>query len=93
MIDSGEDKGLAFRANFIIDPEGILRHVSVNDLPVGRNIDETIRLVQAFQFSAKNGEVCPAKWKPGKATIAPADDEKLKKYWKDELTKDLDKEN
>ena len=93
MIDSGEDKGLAFRANFIIDPEGILRHFSVNDLPVGRSIDETFRLVEAFQFAAKYGEVCPAKWKPGKATIAPDNAEKLQKYWQEELTKDLDKEN
>lgn len=92
-IDEGEDKGLAFRANFIIDPEGILRHISVNDLPVGRNIDETFRLVEAFQFAAKYGEVCPAKWKPGKATIAVGNDEKVKQFWENELTKNLDKEN
>jgi alkyl hydroperoxide reductase subunit AhpC len=43
----------------------------VNDLPVGRDVDETLRLLQAFQFVEEHGEVCPANWKPGKATIKP----------------------
>lgn len=63
-IDHGEDNGVAFRATYVIDPEGILRHSSINDLPVGRSIDETLRLVQAFQFVAKHGEVCPANGSP-----------------------------
>jgi thiol-disulfide isomerase/thioredoxin len=54
--------GVPFRALFIISPEGILRQITVNDLPVGRNVDETIRLVKAFQFTDKYGEVCPANW-------------------------------
>lgn len=48
------------RATYIIDTKGILRYMSVNDLPVGRNIEEVLRLVQAFQYTDKSGEVCPA---------------------------------
>merc|ERR1711893_250873 len=66
-----EDEGIAFRGLFIIDPSGVLRQITVNDLPVGRDVDETLRLVQAFQFTDKHGEVCPAGWKPGKATMKP----------------------
>jgi len=66
-----EDAGIAFRGLFIIDPKGILRQITINDLPVGRSVDETLRLVQAFQFTDKHGEVCPANWKPGKDTIKP----------------------
>lgn len=50
------------RATYIIDSNGILRHMSINDLPVGRNIDEILRLVKAFQYTDKSGEVCPAHW-------------------------------
>ncbi|VDL66947.1 unnamed protein product [Nippostrongylus brasiliensis] len=66
-----EDEGIAYRGLFIIDPKGILRQITVNDLPVGRSVDETLRLVQAFQFVDKHGEVCPAGWTPGKDTIKP----------------------
>ena len=66
-----EDEGVAFRALFIIDPTGTIRQITINDLPVGRDIDETLRLVQAFQFVDKHGEVCPAGWKPGKKTMKP----------------------
>ncbi|CAH2097042.1 unnamed protein product [Euphydryas editha] len=58
------DDGFALRGLFIIDRNGILRHLSVNDLPVGRSVDETLRLVKAFQFADKHGEVCPANWNP-----------------------------
>lgn len=51
-----EDEGIAFRGLFIIDPHGILRQITINDLPVGRSVDETLRLVQAFQFTDKHGE-------------------------------------
>ena len=57
------------RGLFIIDDRGVLRQITMNDLPVGRSVDETLRLVQAFQYSDKHGEVCPAEWKPGKATV------------------------
>ncbi|KAF5336179.1 hypothetical protein D9611_006334 [Ephemerocybe angulata] len=64
-----EDEGIALRGLFIIDPKGILRQITVNDLPVGRSVDETIRLIKAFQFTEKYGEVCPANWTEGSATI------------------------
>ncbi|KAI0076661.1 thioredoxin-like protein [Panus rudis PR-1116 ss-1] len=64
-----EDQGVALRGLFIIDPKGILRQITVNDLPVGRSVDETIRLIKAFQFTDKYGEVCPANWKEGSKTI------------------------
>lgn len=66
-----EDDGVPFRGLFIIDEKGTLRQITVNDLPVGRDVDETLRLVQAFQFTDKHGEVCPANWKPGKKTMKP----------------------
>ena len=52
-----EDEGVPFRGLFIIDPQGTLRQITVNDLPVGRSVDETLRLVQAFQFTDEHGEV------------------------------------
>jgi alkyl hydroperoxide reductase subunit AhpC len=66
-----EDAGVSLRGLFIIDGKGILRQATVNDLPVGRSVDETLRLVQAFQFTDEHGEVCPAGWKPGAATMKP----------------------
>lgn len=64
-----EDEGVSLRGLFIIDDKGNLRQITVNDLPVGRSVDETLRLVQAFQFTDKHGEVCPAGWQPGADTI------------------------
>lgn len=66
-----QDSGIALRGLFVIDKEGILRQFSVNDLPVGRSIDETLRLIKAFQFVEKHGEVCPANWQPDSKTIKP----------------------
>lgn len=66
-----EADGVAFRATYIIDQKGIVRHTSVNDLPVGRNPDEYLRLVKAFQYVDTHGEVCPAKWEPGQKTMIP----------------------
>lgn len=66
-----EEAGVTFRGLFIIDTNGKLRQITVNDLPVGRSVDETLRLVQAFQYTDKHGEVCPAGWKPGADTIKP----------------------
>ncbi|GAA6020307.1 hypothetical protein JCM10207_003220 [Rhodosporidiobolus poonsookiae] len=59
-----EDAGVALRGLFLIDPKGTLRQITINDLPVGRSVDETIRLIQAFQFTDEHGEVCPANWSP-----------------------------
>ncbi|CAN2390388.1 Peroxiredoxin 1 [Pristimantis euphronides] len=75
-----EDEGLSFRGLFIIDEKGILRQITINDLPVGRSVDETLRLVQAFQHTDKYGEVCPAGWKPGSDTIKP-DVQKSKEFF------------
>lgn len=66
-----EDEGIAYRGLFIIDTKGILRQITINDLPVGRSVEETVRLIQAFQFTDKHGEVCPANWRPGGETIKP----------------------
>lgn len=71
LIEEGEDAGVALRGLFIISPEGILRQKTVNDLAVGRSVDETLRLVKAFQFTDEHGEVCPANWQPGEDTIKP----------------------
>ena len=62
LIEDGDDAGVAFRGTFIISPDGTLRQITVNDLPVGRNVDETIRLVKAFQYVDEHGEVCPSGW-------------------------------
>lgn len=59
------DGAVAFRGSFLIDKEGVVRHQVVNDLPLGRNIDEMLRMVDALQFCEQHGEVCPAGWKEG----------------------------
>ena len=59
------EAGVAFRASFLIDEEGNVRHQVVNDLPLGRNVDEMIRMVDALQFHEEHGEVCPAGWNKG----------------------------
>lgn len=82
-----EDVGHTLRGSFIIDPKGILRQITMNDLPVGRSVDETFRLVQAFQHTDKHGDVCPSGWKPGSATMIP-DPTKSKEYFKN-LQEDL----
>jgi peroxiredoxin (alkyl hydroperoxide reductase subunit C) len=74
------DGGMALRGTFIIDPKGIIRQSTINDLPVGRNIDEAIRLVKAFQFVEKHGEVCPANWNEGDKTMK-ADVKGSKEYF------------
>ncbi len=61
--------GIALRGLFVIDREGVVRHQVVNDLPLGRSVDEALRTVDALQFYEQNGEVCPANWKPGSRTI------------------------
>ncbi|CAO1364840.1 unnamed protein product [Diamesa serratosioi] len=76
-----EESGVSFRGLFIIDGKQNLRQVTVNDLPVGRSVDETLRLVQAFQFTDEHGEVCPANWKPGQKTMV-ADTDRSKDYFK-----------
>ncbi|WP_295650645.1 peroxiredoxin C [uncultured Haemophilus sp.] len=60
------EEGVALRASFLIDKNGVVRHQVVNDLPLGRNIDEMLRMVDALQFHEEHGEVCPAQWEKGK---------------------------
>ena len=67
------DAGVAFRGSFLIDKAGIVRHQVVNDLPLGRNVDEMLRMIDALQFHKEHGEVCPAGWNKGdKAMVADA---------------------
>ncbi len=66
-----EDGGVAFRGLFLIDKEGVVQHALVNNLPLGRSVDEALRTLDAIQYHAENGEVCPANWKKGeKAMVA-----------------------
>ncbi|MFC4161577.1 peroxiredoxin [Chitinimonas lacunae] len=65
--DVEAEDGVAFRGTFLIDRDGVVRHQLVNDLPLGRNVDEALRMVDALQFFEENGEVCPAGWSKGKA--------------------------
>lgn len=72
------DDAVALRGLFLIDQKGTVRHQVVNDLPLGRSVDEALRMVQALQFFEKNGEVCPANWKEGSRTIKPTVQESKK---------------
>ncbi len=72
------DEAVALRGLFLIDQKGTVRHQVVNDLPLGRSVDEALRMVQALQFFEKNGEVCPANWKEGSRTIKPTVQESKK---------------
>ncbi|XP_067619359.1 thioredoxin-dependent peroxide reductase, mitochondrial [Eurosta solidaginis] len=78
-----ENEGISLRGTFIIDPNGNVRQYSINDLPVGRSVDEVLRLIKAFQFVDEHGEVCPANWHPEKNpdTIKP-DVTDSKEYFK-----------
>ena len=59
------DNSVAFRGSFLIDKDGVVRHQVVNDLPLGRNVDEMLRMIDALQFTEEHGEVCPAGWQEG----------------------------
>ena len=76
------EDGVALRGAFLIDSQGLVRQQTVNDLPLGRNIDEFLRLVDALQFHEENGEVCPANWEQG-AKAMTADTAGLKSYFGD----------
>jgi len=81
-VEFGE-AGVAFRGSFLIDKEGVVRHQVVNDLPLGRNVDEMLRMIDALQFTEKYGEVCPAGWEKGDKAMRP-DAEGVASYLKDE---------
>lgn len=68
-----EDDGIAYRGLFLIDREGVVRHQVVNDLPLGRSVDEALRMVDALIFHEKHGEVCPANWKSGAKAMKPTE--------------------
>lgn len=77
--DVEHNDGVAFRGSFLIDRSGMVRHQVVNDLPLGRDIDEMLRMVDALQFHEEHGEVCPAGWSKGKAGM-DASSEGVAKY-------------
>ncbi|KAI8983090.1 thioredoxin-like protein [Pilobolus umbonatus] len=65
------DEGISLRGLFVIDPKGVLRISTIHDLPIGRSVDETLRVIEAIQFTDTHGEVCPANWTKGEKTIKP----------------------
>jgi peroxiredoxin (alkyl hydroperoxide reductase subunit C) len=65
-------KEVALRGLFLIDKEGIVRHALVNDLPLGRSVDEAVRVLDALQYTEKHGEVCPANWREGEEAMKPS---------------------
>ncbi len=81
LIDHGNDEGVALRGLFVLDDKHVVRHVTINDLPIGRSVDEVLRVVQAMQFADQHGEVCPADWRPGKDTMK-ANPKDSKAYFK-----------
>ncbi|KND02520.1 uncharacterized protein SPPG_02979 [Spizellomyces punctatus DAOM BR117] len=78
-----EESGFALRGTFIIDPNGVVRQLSINDAPIGRSVEETLRLLEGLQFADEHGQVCPAGWKKGGKTMNP-DPVKSKEYFRDE---------
>ncbi len=74
-------EGVALRGSFLIDKQGVVRQQTINDLPLGRSVDENLRLVEALQFTEEHGEVCPANWKKGEKSMKP-DQSGLKAYFK-----------
>jgi|TARA_B110000116_G_scaffold269353_1_gene285152 peroxiredoxin (alkyl hydroperoxide reductase subunit C) len=80
--DVEADMGVAYRGSFLIDEDGLVRHQVVNDLPLGRNVDEMLRMVDALAFHQEHGEVCPAGWKDGDAGMT-ASPEGVASYLKD----------
>ncbi|PCI95453.1 thioredoxin peroxidase [Candidatus Aerophobetes bacterium] len=75
-----EDDGIAFRGLYLIDKQGVIRHQLINDLPLGRSVDEAIRMLDALIFHEKHGEVCPANWNNGDKAMEPTQ-EGLKNYY------------
>jgi len=80
VLVSGE--GIAYRGLFLIDKKGIVRHQVVNDLPIGRSIDEILRVLDALLFFEENGQVCPANWRTGEKAMVPTDTG-LKAYFRE----------
>ena len=72
-MDTSIGGNVTMRGSFLIDEEGVIRHAVLNDLPLGRNIDEMLRMVDALAFHTENGDVCPANWQEGKQAMNPSD--------------------
>jgi peroxiredoxin (alkyl hydroperoxide reductase subunit C) len=81
-----EKPGIALRGLFLLDKKGVLKHITINDLPIGRNVDEILRVLDAIQFSEEHGEVCPANWQKGKEGMKP-DKSGLQSYSKKHYSK------
>ena len=82
-MDTSIGGNVTMRGSFLIDEEGVIRHAVLNDLPLGRNIDEMLRMVDALTFHTEKGDVCPANWQVGK-TAMQASDEGMRKYMAEE---------
>ena len=85
-IDTSIGGNVTIRGSFLIDEEGVIRHAVLNDLPLGRNIDEMLRMVDALAYHTEHGDVCPANWKEGK-TAMKASDEGMRQYMAAEADK------
>lgn len=91
-VESGEDlsgypNGAAMRATFIISPDGVVRHMVVNDEPLGRNFDEVVRIIEGYQFFKENGQVCPAGWQAGDQGFTPGAGGNLNEYLSENASK------
>jgi len=75
-----DESGVALRGTFLIDKNGVLQHATINNLDLGRNIHETLRMVDALQYTEEHGEVCPAEWESGETALEPTQDG-LKKFF------------
>ena len=84
-LDTTVGGGVAMRGSFLIDEEGVIRHAVLNDLPLGRNIDEMLRMIDALSHHQEHGEVCPAGWQQGKDAMAESPDG-VSKYLSDHST-------
>lgn len=77
-----DEKGrVALRGLFLVDPDGVVQHTTINNTAVGRSVDETLRVLQAFQHVRDNGELCPADWKPGAKSMKSGDRESAREYF------------
>ena len=83
-VETSIGGGVTIRGSFLIDEDGTVRHAVLNDLPLGRNIDEMLRMVDALAFHTEHGEVCPAGWKTGDTAMTASDDG-MRKYLTDEV--------
>ena len=84
-IETSVGGEIAIRGSFLIDEEGVIRHAVLNDLPLGRNIDEMLRMVDSLAFHIEHGEVCPAGWKTGETAMSASDDG-MRKYMAEEAS-------